>query len=103
QAGKVLPVQRIRSTEVQRDAVRNDRIAVEDRVQVAERFAPGDHEVFTDDFEEIDRRPVPEKVGIVRHAQADADAEIAEAVALAKAADGHAASAYFGQCMLQPP
>jgi hypothetical protein len=64
----------------------HDLVLGEDFVEHFQRAAAIAHEIFTDDLEPVAGRLFRENVGLVRHAQADADAEVREVV---EAVGGH--------------
>src|SRR5262245_1141087 len=76
EASEIGRVRRLRPTDAERYRMLDQRVVLQHALQVVKRLAAFDHEIFTDDFEEIDRRALTQDVPIVRHAQSHADAEI---------------------------
>ena len=77
---QMLAVQPVGRAEIHRDAMLDDAVLLEDRIEHLERAAAIDHEVFRDDLEPIDHRFLRENVPVMRNAQADADSVFGEIV-----------------------
>src|SRR5580698_875448 len=61
---------------VHRHAVLNHSVLLEDAIERGQRAAGIDHVIFRDDFKPVDDRLAGKDMGVVRNAQADANAVI---------------------------
>src|ERR1043166_7345075 len=77
---EVVAVQSLGGTEIHGDAVLDDAVLLENRVEHIERPAAIDHEIFADDLEPVDDGLLAEDVTVMRDSQADPDAVIREIV-----------------------
>src|SRR5205807_160203 len=71
QPAQIFEVQRVLGADRQRDAVHDDRIAFADAIEHVERPPTGDHEIFRNDLEPVDSRPILEHVAVVLPPQPD--------------------------------
>ena len=76
----MLAVKLVGRAEIHRDAVLDDAVLFENRVEHFERPAAVHHEILGDDLKPIDDRFFRENVPVMRHAQADADAVFGETI-----------------------
>jgi hypothetical protein len=63
---QVRSVRRCRSTNAERNAVLDHRVALQNAIEMVAGFATVDHEVFADNLEKIDVRACVQNVSIVR-------------------------------------
>ena len=68
EAAQVILVQRLDAADAEGHAVLHDAVALEHGVEVVERLAAFDHEIFADDLEEVDGGTLFENGAVVRHA-----------------------------------
>ena len=70
---QVVEIERIGAADRKRHAVHDDRIALGELLEHVARAAAGIDEVFRDDLEPIDRRPMLQQVAEVGGSQPDAE------------------------------
>jgi hypothetical protein len=78
QSREVVSIERLGATDVQGHAMLYYGVALQHAVEVSERSASGNHEIFADDFEEIHRGLLLDHVLVVGNSEADANAEIGQ-------------------------
>ena len=72
-------------------------VLFEDAIERGQRTAGIDHVIFRDDFKPVDHRLAGKNVGVVRNAQADADAVILKRI---EAIAGHEEQFSVHSCQL---
>src|SRR6187402_1428073 len=74
QAAKVIEVDRIHRAEIHRYTVQGNAVALANAVDDIERAPAIDHEIFRDDFDEVDGLLRRDEIGVMRNTQAQTEA-----------------------------